>query len=93
MYLKTGKKSQCSGCTACMAKCPKNAIKMVVDEEGFRYPEIDQDKCIHCGACYQICPNVKKEEANTISRAYGAKHKNEQERLTSRSGRCFCSTV
>ena len=89
MYLKTGNKSQCSGCTACIVKCPKNAIKMIVDEEGFRYPQIDKDKCIDCGACYQICPNVKKDETNTITQAYGAKHKNDQERATSRSGSVF----
>lgn len=89
MYLKSGNKSECSGCTACMAICPKNAIKMIVDEEGFRYPTIDKDKCINCGACFRICPNVKKDEINTIMYAYGAKHKNEQERLTSRSGGVF----
>ena len=60
MYLKSGDKSECSGCTACMNICPRNAIKMVVDEEGFKYPSIDKEKCIECGACYKICPNVKK---------------------------------
>lgn len=89
MYLKSGKKSECSGCTACMNICPKNAIKMVYDEEGFKYPQIDKKKCINCGACYKICPNVKKDETNTILEAYGVKHKNENERLTSRSGGVF----
>lgn len=89
MYLKSGDKSECSGCTACMNICPRNAIKMVVDEEGFKYPSIDKEKCIECGACYKICPNVKKDESNTILCAYGAKHKNEQERITSRSGAAF----
>lgn len=89
MYLKSGKKSECSGCTACMNICPKNAIQMIEDEEGFKYPQIDKQKCIDCGACYKICPNVKKDESNTIKEAYGVKHKNEQERLTSRSGGVF----
>lgn len=89
MYLETGNKSECSGCTACMARCPKNAIKMVEDNEGFKYPKIDKDKCINCGACYKICPNVKKDKTNTIIKVYGAKHKNERERFTSRSGGVF----
>lgn len=89
MYLRSGKKSECSGCTACMNICPKNAIKMLEDEEGFKYPHIDENKCINCGKCYRICPNVKKDEVNTIQEAYGVKHKNEEERLTSRSGGVF----
>ena len=89
MYLKSGIKNECSGCTACMNICPKNAIKMVEDDEGFKYPKIDEEKCIQCGACYKICPNIKKNEKNTIQEAYGVKHKNEKERLTSRSGGVF----
>lgn len=89
MYLKSGKKSECSGCTACKNICPKNAIQMIEDEEGFKYPKIDKEKCINCGACYKICPNVKKDETNTIKEAYGVKHKNENERITSRSGGVF----
>ena len=89
MYLTTKNKSECSGCTACMSICPKNAIEMVDDEEGFKYPHINKEKCINCGACYKICPNIKKDETNTIEKAYGAKHKNENERLTSRSGGVF----
>lgn len=89
MYLETGNKAECSGCTACMSICPKNAIKMVEDNEGFKYPKIDKDKCINCGACFRICPNVKKDNSNTIKKAYGAKHKDEKERVTSRSGGVF----
>lgn len=89
MYLNSGKKSECSGCTACMKICPKNAIRMVEDEEGFLYPEIEKRKCINCGACYRICPNIKKEKSNIIQEAYGVKHKVEQERMTSRSGGVF----
>lgn len=89
MYLKSKNKSECSGCTACMNICPRNAIKMEYDDEGFKYPVIDKEKCINCGACYNICPNIKKDESNTILKAYGVKHKDEKERLTSRSGGVF----
>lgn len=37
MYLETGNKAEYSGCTACMSICPQNAIKMVEDNEGFKY--------------------------------------------------------
>lgn len=31
------RKEECCGCTACYAICPKEAISMVEDEEGFEY--------------------------------------------------------
>lgn len=34
------RKEDCCGCSACYAICPKSAIKMVEDEEGFEYPLI-----------------------------------------------------
>ena len=45
----------CCGCTACMNICPKGAIDMCEDEEGFKYPVINKDKCIECGLCKKIC--------------------------------------
>ena len=50
------RKAECCGCTACYAICPKEAISMVEDEEGFEYPIIDKSKCIRCYQCMQICP-------------------------------------
>ena len=34
------KKSDCCGCGACQAICPKNAIEMIEDEYGFVYPKL-----------------------------------------------------
>lgn len=49
-------KEECSGCTACFSVCPKNAISMVEDGEGFAYPAIDDSKCIQCYQCIKVCP-------------------------------------
>jgi len=46
----------CTGCAACSICCPKDAINMVEDHEGFLYPRIDQKKCDTCGFCINICP-------------------------------------
>lgn len=46
---------KCTGCGACYNKCPKNAIKMKLDSEGFLFPEV-QDDCVSCGACQGACP-------------------------------------
>jgi len=56
------RKEDCCGCTACYAICPKQAIKMVEDEEGFEYPLIDGNKCVGCGMCLKVCP-IKEAKA------------------------------
>ena len=55
-YLNNHQKSQCFGCEACIQVCSKLAIAMVEDEDGFRYPEINNEKCIDCGLCRKSCP-------------------------------------
>ena len=58
MYLENKNKYLCSGCTACQYICPHNAIEMIEDEEGFKYPVINREKCTDCKACIKICPNI-----------------------------------
>lgn len=55
-YLNSNDKSQCFGCEACVQVCSKTAIAMVEDEDGFRYPVIDSEKCVDCGLCRNVCP-------------------------------------
>ena len=50
------RKEDCCGCTACYAICPKGAISMKADEEGFEYPQIDEKICVMCGICLKVCP-------------------------------------
>ena len=42
----------CIGCTACVKKCPTEAITGVRNELHI----IDRRKCIDCGACGAVCP-------------------------------------
>ena len=70
MYLENNDKYLCSGCTACMSVCPVNAIEMVRDSEGFKYPVINKEKCIDCKKCIKVCPNIKKSSENEILEAF-----------------------
>lgn len=49
-------KEKCCGCSACFAICPKEAISMFVDEEGFEYPHVDAERCVGCHMCLKVCP-------------------------------------
>ncbi len=81
-------KFQCTGCGVCRYKCPKDAITMSRDDEGFLYPFIDTKQCIKCNLCREICPNhnvVNEYE----SKVYAVKNKNDDIRKKSTSGGLF----
>lgn len=52
----------CTGCAACGQVCPKSAVTMTANEEGFLYPHINEELCSNCGLCEKTCPinNVLK---------------------------------
>lgn len=50
------KKEDCCGCFACVSSCPKKAIAMEEDEEGFAYPKVNYEICIGCLKCEKVCP-------------------------------------
>ena len=70
----------CSGCGACFNICPKNAIKMVENSEGFLYPQIDASLCVNCGLCDKTCPVINTVYKNSASpkciAAANDKHRN-----------------
>lgn len=58
-------KTKCCGCTACYNVCPKNAIQMIPDEEGFSYPLVDNEVCIQCGLCNAVCPVENRQKSSS----------------------------
>ena len=88
LYLKEKNKKDCNGCGACIYVCPKHCIHMEEDEEGFFYPVIHEEECIHCNKCKNICSNYSKEQKE-INKAYIASNTCEEERKNSASGGMF----
>lgn len=86
--------SACTGCTACVTTCPKHAISMVQNEEGFWFPEIDEDKCVSCGICTNKCPVKKKRSINIKKPEYYAVYSlDEKRRKNGSSGNAFGELV
>ena len=83
-------KVKCCGCTACFNICPKQAIEMIEDDEGFKYPKIDIDKCSKCGLCKKVCPMLDSGSNLEFDKLiYAVKHKNNDIRKCSSSGGAF----
>lgn len=82
-------KEDCCGCTACANICPKGAITMQEDKEGFLYPVVDKEKCIDCGLCKKVCPVRNAKEKKNKQDAYLVNNKDEIIRCNSTSGGAF----
>lgn len=90
--LQLNDKKNCCGCTACYTICPKSAIQMKKDEEGFFYPVISLEQCVNCGLCEKICPMIN-DKANTSDEKgtiqIGIQNRNLKKRMESTAGGAF----
>lgn len=81
-------KEKCYGCGACYNACPKGAISLKADEQGFLYPVIDNEKCIECGMCRKVCQIgrelILQEETESI--CYGVKNSDNVRNASSSGG-------
>ena len=41
---------------------------MLEDEEGFEYPQIDENKCVRCYQCIKVCPIKAAQSQYSINR-------------------------
>ena len=91
--IEINEKKACSGCSACYSICPKQAISMVTDKEGFDYPVVNHDKCINCGLCKKVCPLRNQDKRLDKSRYFAVKNVDECTRMHSTSGGVFSILV
>lgn len=92
MSVRVTNKTDCCGCTACAGICSHNAIKMVSDVLGFKYPEVNSNLCVECGLCEKVCAfndhyDTSENLASPIP--FGARHTDEETLMSSQSGGAF----
>lgn len=66
---------KCTGCGACVQRCPQKCISWKSGEFGFHYPQIDVTTCIRCTLCEKVCPVDKNRTKPRQQKVYAAVHK------------------
>ena len=79
----------CTGCGVCMCSCPKHAIHMVLSEEGFLYPKVEEFLCVKCGLCNKVCPALVKPKGKVMLDGYAAQLKDKSILKNCTSGGAF----
>lgn len=79
----------CCGCNACVQVCPMSCIEVKYDEEGFAYPKVNEEICIHCNLCDEVCPFINKGEERLPKKILGMTNLDDDLLMDSSSGGVF----
>lgn len=80
---------RCTGCGACVQRCPRQCIHWVEGELGHLLPRIDTERCIDCGFCDSVCPIGKETVQPPHQKAYAGVNRSHAVRMDSTSGGFF----
>lgn len=81
--------NNCTGCRMCEQLCPKRAIQIVENKEGFLEPRINESKCVNCGLCLKMCPQNHNNLSREPIMCYAAKNKDIEQLKIGSSGSIF----
>lgn len=77
---------KCTSCMACFNACPFDAITIVDSELSARMPVIDTLRCMECGLCTKVCPQINGCDLNLPKKVYALYTNNLSDRETCASG-------
>lgn len=69
----------CVGCNKCINACPVlTANKVILSGDGTQRIEVDAEKCIACGACFDVCEHQARSYADDTERFFDDLSKGEK---------------
>lgn len=80
----------CCGCGNCANICPRKAVTMIPNDEGFLYPDI-ASTCVNCGICVKVCPQIKVLNNSNRQLSFAAVTKDDDILKNAASGGVFGS--
>lgn len=67
----------CTNCGTCIGLCPKEAIKLTVNEKkGVYLPKINKKICNNCSICYNVCPGHETDYKKLNEQIFGKQPEN-----------------
>lgn len=89
-YLNLHYKEFCTGCSACVEKCPVSALSLEQDDQGYFVSHFNSDVCINCNACEGICPVLYQrqiiDDRKETPELYAVQMSEEDRRFSSSGG-------
>lgn len=82
-------KTQCVGCTACSTICKIGAITVKQNPEGFFEAYVDENLCVDCGKCVNVCPMLNNLPKIKPKEFYAGWNNSDEQRINSTSGGFF----
>ena len=92
-YLTDKQLNTCYGCRACEGACPKGAIEIKPDSEGFLYPVLNKEHCVNCGICEKVCPFASDDFSSDAQAVYAVQYKETEKLMASSSGGAFSAVA
>lgn len=68
----------CIGCNKCISVCPVITANRAVEHDGKQIIEVDGDKCVACGACFDACEHGAREFKDDTESFFEALKKGER---------------
>lgn len=68
----------CIGCNKCISVCPVITANRAVERDGRQIIEVDGDKCVACGACFDACEHGAREFRDDTESFFEALKKGER---------------